>query len=1404
MIGRVLFALFAGAALSCAADRAETLKWFLENEYGVRPAATESPDVSFVRDAPDRELPDGSAIRKRIRVNYRGPYGTNSFVFVAYVPKSAKPVPATLLLCNRPQVMPIDESDDGAKSAFWPHDEIVRRGYAAIAFYLSDLANETYKADTALRSGVFAAYERFEDRKPDSWGVLSAWAWGASRVMDWIEREPSIDAKKVMVIGHSRGGKCALVAGITDERFAMVVSNDSGTGGARLNRMNLPHSEPWRSFEYYGVTYWFCDNYRKTFVNDNGMSVAHDQDAWLSLVAPRLLAVGSGSDDAWAGPEGERAATEKAAETWKRMGVPENVTYGVRKGGHGLEKEDWTRYLDFADRRMRGISPEDVPCNDWENPAVNSRNRLPPRTYSMPLKGESAALTDALEPETPYRKSLNGTWKLSWAGRPQDRVLGFEKPDFDDSGWFTIAVPSCVELSGFGAPGYVNWMYPHAIEWPRILDRDTKKPDYNPVSSYRTTFTVPEDWKGRRVILRFDGVYSAYYVWVNGHKVGYAEDSKLPSEFDITPYLNQATNYQLPSTNSLAVEVYRWCDGSYFEDQDMTRFSGIFRDVTLWSMPKDGIWDFTVKTTPVDGYDRWNLEVKVRGEGEQRMEVSLYDVACQKVADLHCSTSPCTFASTLAARAWSAEKPYLYTLVIRKGGDIRMKRIGFKEQKIVGNRFLVNGKAIKLKGVNRHETSPEGGRTVTLAEMVRDIELMKRFNVNCVRTSHYPNHHLWYDLCDRYGIYVVAEANVESHELYQYRKSQAEDPTCDHTIVERNARQVGFYRNHPSVTIWSMGNETGHGDCFRHAIAEVKRLDPSRPVHWECGNRDADIDSRMYPSVEWVEKRGQFGDGTLDEQPLRRKNDAGDHTKGKVAFLCEYAHAMGNAVGNLQEYWDAIYAHDSLMGGCIWDWVDQALWKRPLAVSAKPYLSFGGDNDEWPNDGPFNCNGIVGATREVTPKLIEVGHVYRNLVVTRKADGSCELWNRFGFTDADEFECAWTLVEDGVETASGRMAVPKAAPLSRVVFPLPDIKPQPGKEAFLNLEFSSKENPFWADGKWVVAREQLALTQCGGETPSPQGSSASWEGVVSAPRIVEDDKTVTAVCGGTTAVFCRVTGTLKRLSVRGVETLCATDVPCGPRLTFMRALVDNDVWLRPDCANDGHDAAVNGLWACGLSQPDYHARPIAVGEDGSVKVTVEVTGRKSAAFTHETAWRFSADGSVEVANRVTPHGVLPQALPRLGLSLVLPKDLDHIRYYGRGPEENYVDRKTGSFIGRYETNAKEMFVDYARPQDNGYRSDVRWVEFVREGVAGGVRFSASEPLFVQALRHTWEDLEFARHEKGQSRRQVELKPRDEVYVNLDVRQLGLGGRSCGPEPMKKYRFDPKEPVEWTLWIEPCR
>ena len=1049
---------------------------------------------------------------------------------------------------------------------------------------------------------------------------------------------------------------------------------------------------------------------------------------------------------------------------------------------------------------------------EWEDPSVNSINRLPPRTYAMPLADEAAALTDALEPETPFKKSLNGTWKLSWAGNPDLRVKGFEQVGFDDSDWFDIEVPSCVELSGFGSPGYTNVRYPHAnlshptnAAFATIRDRQSGKPDYNPVSSYRTRFTVPESWKGRRVILRFDGVYSAYYVWVNGKKVGYAEDSKLPSEFDITPYLNRTIEQSEQSTNVLAVEVYRWCDGSYLEDQDMTRFSGIFRDVTLWAMPKDGIWDFEVRTTPVEGHEKWNLEVDVQAEGEQRTELSLYDAEHKKVGDLHCSTSPSTFDLNVKnVHAWSAEKPCLYTLVLRKGDDIRMKRIGFKEQKIDGHTFYLNGQPIKLKGVNRHETSPTRGRSVTLDDMVRDITLMKQYNVNTVRTSHYPDHHLWYDLCDRYGIYLVAEANVEGHEPGYGENGLGRFPEWEHAIVERNERHVRFYRNHPSVTLWSMGNETGHGDGFRHAISAVKAIDPSRPVHWERGNPDADVDSRMYPWVNWLEARGKFGDGRRDEIDERSFASLtnGMQSAGKAFFLCEYAHAMGNAMGDFADYWDVFYRHDSLIGGCVWDWVDQALWKEP-----GHFLSYGGDFDEQPNDGPFNCNGIVDPLRRVTPKLIEVGHVHRNLVVTRPDDAAgngfaivFELWNRFGFTSADEFTGIWKLRENGKVTKSGGFEPPALKPLSRCRFTVPGLAEAlaasaADAELFVDFEFVTKKDEPWAKKGWIVAQDQVKVGNCSAVRLFDCSIAAAKD-----VKIAEDDKAVTVEFGGSKAVFCRKTGTLCELVMAGRTVLKGAEA--GPRLTCARAFTDNDCWIR------------DSFYASGLSQLRHHARPIRV-EGNRVRVTVEVTGSKSAGFTHETVWMFADDGSLEVANVVMPHGTMPrwdgrwnpylsdcEVLPRLGLSLRLDPSLEQMAYYGRGPYENYIDRCSGSFFGEWRSTVTEQFVDYVRPQDNGSKCDVRWVSF-RDAKGKGVRFSASVPLYVQAIHFAQEDLEFSRHRNGQTRFRAPLVPRPEVFLNLDVRQLGLGGRSCGPEPQKKNVF-PVEKTSWTVRIEPVR
>ena len=1047
---------------------------------------------------------------------------------------------------------------------------------------------------------------------------------------------------------------------------------------------------------------------------------------------------------------------------------------------------------------MTALCAAATETNDWENLAVNSRNRLPAAAFTLPLADEKAALTDALEPETPYRKSLNGNWKISWAGRPQDRVADFWKADFDDSAWETIDVPSCVELRGFGAPGYTNVRYPHLQKWPLILDRDTGKPDYNPVSGYRTTFTVPEGWKDREVILRFDGVYSAYYVWVNGQMVGYAEDSKLPSEFDITTYLKE------DGENLLAVEVYRWCDGSYVEDQDMFRFSGIFRDVSIWARPRAGIADVCVKTQLDDRYENAmvTLSLTTHGEGLAAATAEIYDAAFRKVAAFEpfdvAGDTMSSVAQLPNVRLWSAEDPYLYTLVVRTGDDIRSLRFGAKEQRIVGDIFYVNGKPIKFKGVNRHECDADNGRTVSLEGMMKDIEMFKRYNIDTVRTCHYPDHHLWYDLCDRYGIYVVAEANVEGHEPGYGDQSLGRFPQFDHTIVERNERNVVFHRNHPSVTIWSLGNETGHGDCFRHAIARVKEIDPSRPIHWEQGNADADMESVMYPAVDVVEKVGALGSAKMagDGDGFA----GGEFTGKKPFFLCEYAHAMGNAVGNLQEYWDVIYSYDRLMGGCIWDWVDQGLWKSTDRVDPKTggrerFLAYGGDYDEEPNDGPFCCNGVVDSLRNVSPKLIEVAHVYRNLVVTRKANGRYELWNRFGFTDANAFAGEWELIRDGVSVRKGTFDVPSVRPLGRGEFDLPAFDLEPGAEYFVNFAFRTKSATKVVPEGWVVARDQIALAGRPATLPAASGEAAA--------EMSGDERTVRVACGGTVAVFCRKSGTLCELALDGVTVMKdpAPGVVSGPRLTCARAFTDNDRWIR-----EGETWSVDrrkSFYALGLTQLRYHPSAKFDWAGNVLTISTRVTGLKSAGFLHVAKWTFNGDGSIDVASDVTPFGVMPEALPRLGLSMRLLPAFERMRWYGRGPWENYVDRLTGSFVGLWDSTVTEQFTDYARPQDNGGKCDVRWAEFLDKD-GRGVRFSASEPLFMEALHYGVEDLEFARHRNGQQRFRAPLVAQPDVLLNLDVRQTGLGGASCGPKPLEKYRFDPNAKVAWTLRIAPAK
>ena len=998
---------------------------------------------------------------------------------------------------------------------------------------------------------------------------------------------------------------------------------------------------------------------------------------------------------------------------------------------------------------------------EWENELVNYVNVEPARAYSFPLASVEAALTPEL-PETPYVKSLNGRWKYHWCGAPSQRPQDFFRTDYDDADWTLIDVPSCVEMKGFGVPQYSNIKYPHPHN-PPYTDKD-----YNPVSSYRTTFTVPENWEGRPVFLRFEGVYSAYYVWVNGKKVGFSEDSCTAHEFNVTKYLR-------PGENQLAVEVYRWSDGAYLEDQDFFRYSGIYRTVMLFSPPQVEIRDFFFKYDLAPDFKsaKVDLSVELRG-GAAPVAATLYDADFRKVATFQDKTE------IVNPHLWSAEDPYLYTLVIQSATDIRSAKVGFMKTELMPNGALhVNGKVVKFKGVNRHDASPVNGRAVSRAEMLRDVLLMKQYNIDTVRTAHYPNDPYFYHLCSRYGLYVQLEANVESHGMGYGVKCLASPPSWTQAHIDRCRDMVINWRNLPCVFTWSWGNEAGQGPSFDAVDEACRKVDATRPT---CYRQDCErfpIDGPGYPTLAAVHGRG---------------------LRSKCSFFFEYAHCMGNALGNFKEYWDEFYDHPSLAGGCIWDWVDQAVWKETDRVGPdgkrQRYLAYGGDFDEEPNDGNFCANGILDAERNVTPKLVEVGHVHRNVVVEKgEKVGKLRVWNRFSFTSLAKYAASWSLLEDGVKVAEGPWQVPNVAPSTKMEVEMPaavqNFVRKAGAEYMLNVAFALKADELWAKKGHVVARDEIALGK------APSADTASVAGRVS---VVEGDDSVAVTAGPTKVVFSRKTGTMTSLEMDGriVLTDSSDGIVRGPRLTCMRAFTDNDIWLRK--ARWGKQ---NNFYESGLSQIRHHARPLKVAKDGNlVRVTsvVDVHGAKSAGFTHTTVYEIRPDGAIALRNTVRPYGKMPPALPRLGLSLMLDARLENVTYYGRGPYENYVDRCSGSFLGLYESTVTDQYVAYVRPQDNGYKTDVRWAAFT-DAEGRGVLVKGSEPLFMQALHYSCEDLEFARHRDKQERIWNEKPPRKEICLNLDVRQLGLGGASCGPRPEAQYIF-PIQEESWTMTLAP--
>jgi len=1026
---------------------------------------------------------------------------------------------------------------------------------------------------------------------------------------------------------------------------------------------------------------------------------------------------------------------------------------------------------------------------DWENPAVLGRNKEPYHCTLLPYPDEESARAGTRD-ASPYHQSLNGVWKFNWVGKPDDRPRDFYKPEVDVSDWDEIPVPSVWQLQGYGIPIYTNVRYPFPADPPRIPH------DYNPVGSYRRVFEVPGEWRGRRVFIHFDGVESAFYIWLNGKQVGFSKNSMGPAEFDLTPYLQDGEN-------TLAVEVYRWSDGSYLEDQDMWRYSGIFRDVYLFATPETHVRDFFVRCD-FDGEYRdavLKLTAKVCNFGEKACQEHALEGVLLDADGAPVGKQP-LFTAALKAlaggeeqvleleapvnspRKWSSEDPYLYTFMVllkmHSGETLEVVqcRFGFRKVEIRDAQLLVNGVSVLLKGANRHENDPWRGRAVTIERMIQDIEILKRFNFNTVRTSHYPDDPKWYELCDRYGIFLIDEANLEAHGMgYDLDKTLGNRPEWQAAHIDRHTALVERDKNHPSVIIWSMGNESGSGCNFEAGARKIRALDPTRPIHYERMNEVADIDSVMYPHV--------------DELIAEGKKDS-----PKPFIMCEYAHAMGNAVGNFKEYWDAIESHKRLIGGCIWEWADHGIFKytneEPAEDGSRTWFwAYGGDFDDQPNDKNFCMDGLVFPDRAIPPKMWEVKKVYQYVSIAPSdlASGKVRVRNKHFFANLNRYGIRWSVSEDGRILEEGVLAPLDLPAGQETELTVPYASPslRPGAEYWLRISFHLAEDTLWAQKGHEAAWEQMRL-------PLDAGKKRAIIFGKNLKLKVEEDSTRVVVSGKSFAArFSKTHGGISAVTY-GKQMVIPDggEVFNGPALNLLRAFTDND--------NRQHqgESLKRGFYEAGLSQMrSYLKRFEVVSRDANtvcVRSHIHCLGSKGRGFAHECMYTLYPDGSIHLRNHLEPIGELPM-LPRIGLKTTFAGELEQLAWYGRGPYESYPDRKTGAPVGRYESTVSDQYVPYPFPQECGNKEDVRWAALTNAR-GQGVLVLMDAPMAFSALRFTPGDLNRAEHP-------YDLNPRRNITACVDYKQCGLGNGSCGPLVLDSYALYGGT-IDFGFALRPCR
>ncbi len=964
---------------------------------------------------------------------------------------------------------------------------------------------------------------------------------------------------------------------------------------------------------------------------------------------------------------------------------------------------------------------------------------------------------------SPWYQSLNGIWKFTYVDVPEQRPVDFYKPGFSDAQWKNIPVPGNWELNGFGLPIYTNITYPFPKN-PPFIDHH-----FAPVGTYRKQFNIPASWTGKKILLHFGSVTGAMYVYLNGKEVGFSKASKTPAEFDITPFIQK-------DGNTLAVQVFRWHDGSYLEDQDFWRLTGIERDVYLEATGKESISDMDIRAGLDDTYLNGTLSAKmeVRNPGKKKLYISVAlinkdrQTIFSKETEVPQDNGEVDIKTVIPkVAAWSAENPVLYEYVVslldanRKTLEAGIQKIGFRRIEIKNAQLLVNGKPIMVHGVNRHEHDERKGHVPTRELMLEDIRLMKQNNINAVRSSHYPNDPLWLSLCDEYGLYVVDEANIEAHGMGASNQGYFDTtihpaylPSWEPAFMDRIRRMQGRDKNHPSVIIWSMGNECGNGKVFHDAYHWLKQTDADRPVQFEQAGEDwnTDIVCPMYPGMDYM------------------KRYAADASKQRPFIMCEYSHAMGNSNGNFQEYFDIIKTNPKMQGGFIWDWVDQGILSTN--ANGRKFWAYGGDlgAGQLQNDENFCANGLVAADRSLHPAIYEVKKGYQDIrfsdIDWRK--GRIRIENHFSFTSLSGYDFVWVLLEDGKEIRKGHFqlnCLPGENKEQQITLP----QMSAGAEYMLDLyAYTGKTAPL------IPAGHEVARAQFGSET-------RRFFEVQTLPHdkltITEERDQLHFSANGVEGTFNTRSGRWTAYSVKGVKMINAFPEPY-----FWRAPTDNDF---------GNEMPTRlGIWkTAGANQKIVSVKPGKQTENGlDIEVDLLLTDINTPYQVH---YFIRNDGSVQVKASLDMSAQSLPELPRFGMRMELPKSLQHIRYYGRGPWENYSDRNLSSFIGIYDQTLAEQFVgNYIRPQENGYRTDIRWVSFTNDRQSG-IRITGLQPICFSALPYLDEDLDPGLTKKNQH--PADLNERNFINLHIDLAQRGLGGdNSWGAYPHEPYLLKEKK------------